>query len=173
MGKIQTANDCSTRVQFVQVHNLYKKGKAKSFCPWMFFYDGEVIQTDSLFQSIQKQGVGSVVRHIQGPADLLSCQWTEIHLQWLQATQNVNRCKQSAVLSSDVNAIRKTLTSLLLIQFLPSEGFGKLCALLFQSEKLILFRFPSGRIKKQIYILNKGENIISNSLTPSEYTAWK
>lgn len=82
--------------------------------------------------------------------------------------QNVNRCKQSAVLSSDLDATRKTFSSLLLIQFLSSECFGELRALFFHSEKRNTL-FPSGRIKKQIYILNTGENILSNSLTPSAY----
>ena len=87
--------------------------------------------------------------------------------------QNVTGCKQSAVLSSDLDAIRETLSSLLLMQFLSGECFGKLSALFSLSEKLnapsTLFRSPSGRIQKHIYTLSKGENILSNSLAPSEH----
>lgn len=96
----------------VQGYNLYKctictkREKRKSLGPWCFSMMGEVIQSHSLFQSIQQQGVGSVVWHIQGQlpqpaAWILLWPWIEKHLQWPQATQNVNRCRQSAVLSSD------------------------------------------------------------------------
>lgn len=158
-------------MQFVQVHHLYKKRKAKSLglrCFSMMGKSFSLTHYSSQFNNrelAQWSGTSEVSSHDRQLESFL-WPWIEKLLQWPQAMQNINRCKESAVLSSDLNAFRETLSSLLPIQFISSECFGKLYfSNLTNITPYTLLRFPSGRIKILIYKPNKGENILSNSLT--------
>lgn len=71
--KKSTANDYSTRVQFVQVYNLSEKEK-KVPEVGVPLCDSEVTRPISLFRSVQQRAAGSMVRHFQGRL-LLAVLW--------------------------------------------------------------------------------------------------
>lgn len=131
------------------MHKLYKNSKAKCTGSAVLFCDGEVIQWNSLLQSVQQQGVGSALRHIRGQLP-----WPRVdkHLQWPQAKDVSNKlfhlviCQQNSLYFWS--------------EFMSEERFGTQC------------RQKKSRIHKQIYIVNRGENILSNPSAPSEYGAF-